>query len=265
MRVSSDGSEADAAWAAEATGSPPAPLPTVDRRTPLGNMLRRACLDELPQLINILRGEMSFIGPRPERPGYVRAFERHVYRYGDRHRVKSGLTGWAQVQGLRGECSLEDRVEWDNYYVENWSPGLDLKILLLTIPSVVVGGGSRDRLEVQMERASADRSEYALRLRERWSRGLVDLRRLRAGRIRRLATAHRFAARVSTDIGIDVEAGPVGALASTRISRDIARARSQILEPMDSGGLDDPLTPRASHPGPTGDVDDVKRSSPAGA
>ena len=79
---------------------------------------------------------MSLVGPRPERTQYVRLFEESVYRYGDRHRVKSGITGWAQVNGLRGKTSLADRVEWDNYYIENWSLWLDFKILLLTIASV---------------------------------------------------------------------------------------------------------------------------------
>jgi exopolysaccharide biosynthesis polyprenyl glycosylphosphotransferase len=103
-----------------------------DRRTAFGAFLRKLSLDELPQLLNVLKGEMSLIGPRPERPNFVGLFEQSVYRYGDRHRVKSGITGWAQVNGLRGKTSLADRVEWDNYYIENWSLWLDLKILLLT-------------------------------------------------------------------------------------------------------------------------------------
>jgi exopolysaccharide biosynthesis polyprenyl glycosylphosphotransferase len=104
-----------------------------DRRTLIGRLLRRTSLDELPQLINVLRGEMSIIGPRPERPEFVELFRQDVARYGDRHRVKSGITGWAQVHGLRGQTSLAERVEWDNYYIANWSLGLDLKILLLTM------------------------------------------------------------------------------------------------------------------------------------
>ena len=107
-----------------------------DRRTPFGAFLRRTSLDELPQLLNVLRGEMSLIGPRPERPDFVRLFERNVPRYDDRHRVKSGITGWAQVHGLRGKTSLSDRVEWDNYYIENWSLWLDIKILLMTVLAV---------------------------------------------------------------------------------------------------------------------------------
>ena len=107
-----------------------------DRRTRVGTFLRRTSLDELPQLINVLKGEMSLIGPRPERPEFVGLFEKSVYRYGDRNRVKSGITGWAQVHGLRGKTSLSDRVEWDNYYIENWSLWLDLKVLLLTFLAV---------------------------------------------------------------------------------------------------------------------------------
>jgi exopolysaccharide biosynthesis polyprenyl glycosylphosphotransferase len=108
-----------------------------DRRTRVGAFLRRTSIDELPQLLNVVRGEMSLIGPRPERPEYVDMFEEHVYRYGDRHRVKAGITGWAQVNGLRGKTSLADRVEWDNYYIENWSLWLDVKIALLTAFSVL--------------------------------------------------------------------------------------------------------------------------------
>ena len=108
-----------------------------DRRTRIGCVLRRASLDELPQLLNVLRGEMSLVGPRPERPEFVDLFGLDVDRYGDRHRVKSGVTGWAQVHGLRGRTSLADRVEWDNFYIQNWSLWLDLKVLLLTLRAVV--------------------------------------------------------------------------------------------------------------------------------
>ncbi|HWX96782.1 MAG TPA: exopolysaccharide biosynthesis polyprenyl glycosylphosphotransferase, partial [Solirubrobacteraceae bacterium] len=104
-----------------------------DRRTRVGRMLRRFSLDELPQLFNVIRGEMSLVGPRPERPEFVELFRQDIARYGDRHRVKSGITGWAQVHGLRGQTSLAERVEWDNYYIAHWSIGLDLKILALTL------------------------------------------------------------------------------------------------------------------------------------
>ena len=107
-----------------------------DRRTAVGRLLRRTSLDELPQLINVLRGQMSLIGPRPERPAFVELFRQDIDRYGDRHRVKSGITGWAQVHGLRGQTSLAERVEWDNYYIANWSLGLDAKILVLTLTAL---------------------------------------------------------------------------------------------------------------------------------
>jgi exopolysaccharide biosynthesis polyprenyl glycosylphosphotransferase len=104
-----------------------------DRRTAVGRFLRGTSLDELPQLFNVLRGDMSLVGPRPERPEFVELFRQDIIRYGDRHRVKSGITGWAQVHGLRGQTSLAERVEWDNYYIAHWSLGLDLKILALTL------------------------------------------------------------------------------------------------------------------------------------
>jgi lipopolysaccharide/colanic/teichoic acid biosynthesis glycosyltransferase len=108
-----------------------------DRRTRVGAFLRRTSLDELPQILNVLKGDMSFVGPRPERPQFVAVFEQTVHRYGDRHRVKSGITGWAQVNGLRGKTSVADRAEWDNYYIDNWSLWLDFKIVLLTVAAVL--------------------------------------------------------------------------------------------------------------------------------
>jgi lipopolysaccharide/colanic/teichoic acid biosynthesis glycosyltransferase len=137
--------EADAKWAALIRGERPdqAP-PLVDRTTAVGRVLRTSSLDELPQLFNVLRGDMSLVGPRPERVGYARDFESLVYRYPDRYRVKSGITGWAQVQKLRGETSLSDRVEWDNFYIENWSLWLDIKILLMTFPAALRGGLTHD-------------------------------------------------------------------------------------------------------------------------
>jgi lipopolysaccharide/colanic/teichoic acid biosynthesis glycosyltransferase len=115
----------------------PGGIEGADRRTRVGRFLRATSLDELPQLLNVLNGEMSLVGPRPERPEYVEFFGQHVYRYGERHRVKAGITGWAQIHRLRGKTSIRDRVEWDNYYIENFSLWLDLKILLLTIPAVL--------------------------------------------------------------------------------------------------------------------------------
>ena len=111
-----------------------------DRRTPIGRFLRRSALDELPQLVNVLRGEMSLVGPRPERPEFAMAFGQELVRYTDRHRVKSGITGWAQVCGLRGQTPLADRVDLDNYYIQNWSLSLDLKIALLTVVTVLRTG-----------------------------------------------------------------------------------------------------------------------------
>jgi len=130
--------EADAEWAArELGGETVAEAATDDRRTGLGRHLRSASLDELPQLWNVLRGDMSLVGPRPERAHYARRFESGIYRYAERHRVKSGITGWAQVNGLRGKTSLADRVEWDNHYIENWSLWLDVQILIRTVTAAL--------------------------------------------------------------------------------------------------------------------------------
>ncbi|HEV3095029.1 MAG TPA: sugar transferase [Solirubrobacteraceae bacterium] len=107
-----------------------------DRRTAVGRFLRRSSLDELPQLFNVLAGDMSIVGPRPERPEFVELFDQDVTRYGDRHRVKSGITGWAQVHGLRGQTSLAERIELDNYYIAHWSLTLDFKILLMTFAAL---------------------------------------------------------------------------------------------------------------------------------
>jgi exopolysaccharide biosynthesis polyprenyl glycosylphosphotransferase len=109
-----------------------------DRRTRLGRLLRRTSLDELPQLLNVLRGEMSLVGPRPERPDVAERLTATLDRYAERHRMRPGMTGWAQVHGLRGaRSSLADRIAWDNFYVEHWSPGLDLEILALTARAVL--------------------------------------------------------------------------------------------------------------------------------
>jgi lipopolysaccharide/colanic/teichoic acid biosynthesis glycosyltransferase len=133
--------EADADWAAQELGEMVAGHTPLDSRVSrVGAFLRRTSIDELPQLWNVVRGDMSLVGPRPERAAYVDRFEDRFYRYRDRHRVKSGLTGWAQVHGLRGNTSLRDRVEWDNHYIENWSPWFDLKILLMTVTAVVRQG-----------------------------------------------------------------------------------------------------------------------------
>jgi exopolysaccharide biosynthesis polyprenyl glycosylphosphotransferase len=103
------------------------------RVTPIGEFLRRTNLDELPQLYNVLRGDMSLVGPRPEQPKFVERFQNRYPTYNTRHRVRSGLTGWAQVNGLRGDTSIRQRVAHDLYYIENWSLGLDIKILWRTL------------------------------------------------------------------------------------------------------------------------------------
>jgi len=102
------------------------------RRTPVGAFLRRTSLDELPQLFNVLRGDMSLVGPRPERPVFIEEFKRQIPKYHLRHKVKAGITGWAQINGLRGQTSIQKRIEYDLYYIENWSLLLDLKILVRT-------------------------------------------------------------------------------------------------------------------------------------
>jgi Undecaprenyl-phosphate glucose phosphotransferase len=103
------------------------------RVTPLGRFLRKSNLDELPQLWNVLRGDMSIVGPRPERPHFVEEFKHRIPSYMLRHKVKAGLTGWAQVHGWRGNTSIEKRIEYDLYYIENWSVRLDIKIMWLTL------------------------------------------------------------------------------------------------------------------------------------
>ena len=112
------------------------------RLTKVGRFIRKTSLDELPQLLNILRGDMSLVGPRPERKLFVEQFSREHDRYWARHRVPVGLTGWSQVSGLRGDTSIHLRARYDNYYISNWSPWLDTKILLLTLREVLRGSGA---------------------------------------------------------------------------------------------------------------------------
>ncbi len=112
-----------------------------DRVGPVGRFLRRSSLDELPQLWNIVRGDMTLVGPRPERPHFVSRFSQEFDRYADRHRVQAGLTGLAQVSGLRGDTSIADRARYDNYYIENWSLWLDVKIILRTFSEVLFARG----------------------------------------------------------------------------------------------------------------------------
>jgi exopolysaccharide biosynthesis polyprenyl glycosylphosphotransferase len=124
MRVNS---ESDTQWSVDAD----------TRVTKVGALMRKTSLDELPQLWNVLRGDMSLVGPRPERPFFVQQFEQEVPRYADRHRVPVGLTGLAQVNGLRGDTSIEDRAWFDNHYIENWSVAGDLVILARTAGAVI--------------------------------------------------------------------------------------------------------------------------------
>lgn len=112
-----------------------------DRIGTLGRFMRKTSLDELPQLWNVFRGDMSIVGPRPERPHFVEQFEGAVPSYADRHRVPVGLTGWAAVHGLRGDTSIADRALYDNFYIENWSIWLDIKIIVRTVGSVLKGTG----------------------------------------------------------------------------------------------------------------------------
>ncbi|MGI9146086.1 MAG: undecaprenyl-phosphate glucose phosphotransferase [Chloroflexota bacterium] len=122
---------------AEAESGPVWTVPNDPRRTRLGATIRRFSLDELPQFINVLVGEMSLVGPRPERPEFVAQYANLVPRYRERHMEKAGMTGWAQVNGLRGMTSIVERTEYDLFYVETWSLAFDIKILLKTLAAVV--------------------------------------------------------------------------------------------------------------------------------
>lgn len=103
------------------------------RVTGIGKFMRKTSIDELPQLFNVLKGDMSLVGPRPERPFFVEKFREEIPRYMVKHQVRPGLTGWAQVHGYRGDTSIRKRIEHDLYYIENWTVGLDIKILFLTV------------------------------------------------------------------------------------------------------------------------------------
>ena len=103
------------------------------RITKIGRFLRKTSLDEFPQLFNVLKGDMSLVGPRPERPQYVEKFREEIPRYMIKHQVRPGMTGCAQVNGYRGDTSIRKRIEHDLYYIENWTIGLDIKILFLTV------------------------------------------------------------------------------------------------------------------------------------
>jgi exopolysaccharide biosynthesis polyprenyl glycosylphosphotransferase len=118
---------------AESETGPVWTRPNDERRTPIGAFLRRTSLDELPQFWNVLRGEMSIVGPRPERPEFIARFRETLPQYMLRHKMKAGITGWAQINGWRGNTSLERRIEHDLYYIEHWSIWFDFKIMLLTV------------------------------------------------------------------------------------------------------------------------------------
>lgn len=107
------------------------------RITPIGKFIRKYSIDELPQLYNIIKGDMSLIGPRPERPYFVNKFRESVPKYMIKHHVRPGMTGWAQINGYRGNTSIVKRIEYDIYYVENWSVFLDIKIFIKTIPTLL--------------------------------------------------------------------------------------------------------------------------------
>jgi len=124
---------------AEKETGPKRSTPDDDRKTWIGKILRRTSLDELPQFWNVFVGHMSVVGPRPERPFFVEQFRSSIPRYLERHRVKTGMTGWAQVNGLRGDAPIEERTKYDIYYVENWSLVFDLKIILKTVHAVIFG------------------------------------------------------------------------------------------------------------------------------
>ena len=102
------------------------------RVTKIGRILRSTSIDELPQLFNVLKGDMSLIGPRPERPRFVEQFKEEIPRYMIKHQVRPGITGWAQVNGYRGDTSIKKRIEYDLYYIENWTLTFDIKIILMT-------------------------------------------------------------------------------------------------------------------------------------
>lgn len=123
-------SESDTAWSSVED----------DRRTKFGSFMRRTSLDELPQLINVLKGEMSLVGPRPELPFFVEKFKEEIPLYMVKHQVKPGITGWAQVNGYRGDTSIKKRIELDLWYIDNWSPLLDLRILFMTVPWAMLNG-----------------------------------------------------------------------------------------------------------------------------
>ena len=151
LRVNAD---ADVTWSVEDD----------PRQTTVGRWLRRLSLDELPQLWNVLRGDMSLVGPRPERPHFVSRFSAQVTHYADRHRLPVGLTGLAQIHGLRGDTSIEERARFDNYYIEHWSPWEDVKVIIATVGVILrdalrASSGSDRPAKLQAERRSRNRQK----------------------------------------------------------------------------------------------------------
>lgn len=145
------------------------------RITPVGRWLRRLSLDELPQLINVVRGDMSMVGPRPERPHFVDRFSQEVAGYSDRHRVPAGLTGYAQIHGLRGDTSISERARFDNAYVEHWTPWLDAKIVLQTMVAVIRDAfGGENRSEVLAESSLRERRAVEGRSSQERAGGATD-------------------------------------------------------------------------------------------
>ena len=144
-------SESDTAWSTRGD----------KRRTKFGSFIRKTSLDELPQLINVLRGDMSLVGPRPELPYFVEKFKEEIPLYMVKHQVKPGMTGWAQVNGYRGDTSIRKRIELDLWYIDNWSPLLDLRILLETFPWAMINSEKMgEEIEADIRVVVAAHKEY---------------------------------------------------------------------------------------------------------
>ena len=146
MRVNA---QSDTAWSTDVD----------DRRTKFGSWIRKTSLDELPQLVNVLRGEMSLVGPRPELPHFVEQFRESVPLYMVKHQVKPGITGWAQVNGYRGDTSIEKRIELDLWYIDHWSPILDLRILFMTVTRAMINDEKIGSADSGTDRSTEGRAD----------------------------------------------------------------------------------------------------------